>query len=458
MRVIDLLNAPWAIRPDVLRTMHEVYERHARGEKFDLAAIEAATGKQLKNEPKALEVVDGVAVISITGILSKRMDIFTQISGGASTQRLQAELAAALDDSSVTSILLLIDSPGGEVDGTQALANDIFAARDRKPIVALIDGMGGSAAYWIASAASQVFISGDTDVVGSIGVVTTHTDVSKAQEMRGVKTTVITAGKFKAIANNTSPLSQEGRQTIQDIVDHIYSVFVTDVARNRGVGTDLVLSDMADGRLFLGEQAIKAGLVDGQSTMSGVIAQLNKDPKRFAVKGAHALNLNKEGKSTMTQENKTTPVVAPAAESTAKEPVTVISQADVDAAVERGRTEGATAERDRIHAVEAAALPGHDALVAEMKKDGKTTGPQAAERIVAAERIKRSKVKDDLIKDAPTPVAHSEAPVTATTKAEPDPKEVADKAKHYQAEQAKQGRILHIADCVAHIRKEMGLK
>ena len=174
------------------------------------------------------------------------------------------------------SVILAIDSPGGEVDGVQALANDVFAARaGSKPIVAVADGVMASGAYWIGSAAEKLYITGDTTAVGSIGVIAKHTDLSKAQEMRGVKVTDITAGKYKAVASPNAPLSQEGRQSIQEIVDHIYSVFVDDVARNRAASSTAVLERMADGRLFLGKNAVQAGLVDGIATLEQVIADLN---------------------------------------------------------------------------------------------------------------------------------------------------------------------------------------
>ena len=96
-------------------------------------------------------------------------------------------------DPAVKAIVLSIDSPGGTVDGTDNLANAIFAARGKKPIVALGDGTLASAAYWIASGADQIFASDNSAKIGSIGVVATHEDYSRAEENAGVKVTEITA-------------------------------------------------------------------------------------------------------------------------------------------------------------------------------------------------------------------------------------------------------------------------
>ena len=127
------------------------------------------------------------------------------------------------------------------------------------------------------------------------------------------------------------------------------------------------------------------------------------------------------------------------------------------AAYERGKADGATTERERIKAVEAQAIPGHEALIAELKFDGKTTGPEAAVKVLAAEKHKRSKTLDNLKADAPAPVPAAAAPEAPEKKEEPDPKVVAAKARTYQAEQAKLGVQITVSDAVAHIRKEMGL-
>lgn len=464
MKALDVLTAPWAIRPETLQVMLSVYEMHARGESVDIEKLKAATGNAFSNDPSDdYAVIDGVAVIDVVGVMGKRFDLFTQICGGTSTQRLQTQLAEAVNDPAVHSIVLNVDSPGGEVDGTQALATDVFNARAEKPVVALIDGTGASGAYWAASAAGEVYLAGDTTVVGSIGVVMAHTDVSKSQDMRGVRTTEITAGKYKRIASNYAPLSPEGRQTLQEVVDHIYSVFVGDVARNRGTDAETVIKDMADGRVFLGQQAIDAGLADGFSTLAELISDLNEEfQTRSAMQytGAGALNSNK-GAIVKTGEKENT--AAPTAEQIA----TQIATAEAGA-FERGKTagkaegkaegliEGATAERGRILAIESHTLPGHETLVAALKADGKTSGPEAAVKILQAEQGKLASAAAKLKADAPDPVHAGGADLTGAE--EPSPQIIADKAISYQHEQKKAGRNVSVSEAVAHVRKEAGLK
>jgi signal peptide peptidase SppA len=283
MRLLDILTSPWVIQPEKLTEIQEIYITHLRGEKIDLAGIEARIGKPLDNKPKGYTIENGVAVLPIEGVIAKRMNIFMKISGGTSSELVGRDIRLALADQDVNSILLYIDSPGGTVDGTQELAREVYAARDTKPVAAFTDGMMASAAYWIGAAAGEIIISGDTAQVGSIGVVARHMDVSKYEEKIGVKTSEIVAGRYKRVASQYEPLSESGRQSIQDAVDHIYTVFLGDVSRFRNLSLDTVKEGKADtipwadGRVFYGRQAIDAGLVDGVSTLAGIINQYS-DP------------------------------------------------------------------------------------------------------------------------------------------------------------------------------------
>ena len=394
MKLLDVLNSPWAIQPDKLREIHAIYATHLRGEKIDIEAVEKRIGKPLANEPAPYNVFDGVAVLNVSGVMAKKMNLFSQISGGMSTQLAIRALQQAVADPAVHSIIQVYDTPGGTVDGTPAFASAIRQAAAVKPVVALADGMMASAGYWAGSAAQQIFISEPTTAVGSIGVAAQHVDVSGADKAAGIKRTDIYAGKFKRIATENGPLTDAGRQTIQDQVDYTYSLFVQAVAANRGVSVEKVLQDMADGRIFIGEQAIAAGLVDGVSTLEQLIAMLNRD------RSAGVASRRPQATATPSQA-----AAAPTTPGAAEMPITRESIAaeapDVLAAI---LAEGATAERDRIQGIEAQALPGHDALIASLKFDGKTTPGEAAMAVNAAERGLRSAHAAAQAAEAPQPV------------------------------------------------------
>lgn len=457
MKIIDILTSPWAIPEARLKQMIEVYSAHLRGEKADIAAIEARMGRQLSNGARPYQIQDGVAVVEAEGVLSKRMNIFSSISGGTSTQLLARDVQMALADPEVHSIILAIDSPGGEVDGTQAVADLIFAAREIKPIYALADGTMASGGYWIGSAASKVYSSSDTTIVGSIGVVVAHVDYSEREKQQGVKVTEITAGKFKRAASTHAPLNDAGRATLQEQVDHIYSVFVDGVARNRGTDADTVLQDMADGRVFLGKKAVDAGLVDGITTLGALVAQLAGEHQARVINGALAPQ-RKGAAATMktfTEQEVADKEQAALVRGRAEGKTEGIAEGKAAGITEgkaAGITEGATQERQRIQAVEAQLMPGHEKLVAELKFDGKTTGPEAAVKVLNAEREKKATVLANLKEDATKPAPSSEAPTTETT--EVNPQALADAATSLVAAAAKEGKSLSIADAVHKITQQ----
>jgi len=297
MKIIDILTSPWAIMPEKLYEIQEIYSTHLRGEKIDIAAIEAKIGRPLENETKEYDVVNDMAVIPIHGVTAKRANLFTRISGGVSTELAARDIADALNNPDINGILLDIDSPGGTVDGTLELASLIFEGRDQKPIVAYSDGLMASAAYWIGSAAEKLYISGDTVQTGSIGVVATHVDYSQYEKRVGIKTTEIYAGKYKRMVSQYKPLSKDGKQLLQDRVDYIYTVFVDAVARNRGVSSETVLKNMADGRVFIGNQGISAGLVDGVSTLDRLLHTTLPVMQEEKTVGKQLIQLNKELKN-----------------------------------------------------------------------------------------------------------------------------------------------------------------
>lgn len=392
-KLLDIVNAPWAIQPEKLEEIQGIYFTHLRGEKIDIHQVEARLGRPLQNEPRAYEVVDGVAILPLEGVVAKRMNLFSQISGGMSTELASRNLRQALEDPAVHSVIQWVDSPGGTVDGSQSYAYDVFNARARKPIVTLASGVMASAGYWFGAAAGRVYIADLTTIVGQIGIVAKHVDTSGAEAKAGIKTTEIAAGKFKRVVSAYEPLTAEGRQSIQDQVDYLYSIFVSDVARFRGVSEDKVLEDMAEGRVFIGQQAIEAGLVDGVSTLDDLIAQLNRERAGVAQRPPSS----KSGASMDLEKLK------------AEHP------ALFKAIHDEAYAAGATAERARIQAVEATLIPGHEALVQTLKFDGKSTGADAALAINAAERKVREGQAQANAAAAPPVVPQKPAPAVTQT-------------------------------------------
>ena len=435
MKLLDVLTAPWAIVPEKLLEIQTIYATHLRGDKIDLKAVEAQLGRPLENERKNYENKQGVGIIRVEGVLARRMNVFSRISGGTSTEQMRAQFRAALNDPEASSILMVIDSPGGTVDGTQEFAEEIYRSRGKKPIKAVALGTIASAAYWIGAAADELYLASDTTVVGSIGVVATHVDVSRAEDRMGIKTTEITAGKYKRIASQYAPLSQEGRASMQEMVDQIYTAFVNDVAAFRKRSPDTVVDKMADGRIFLGSKAIEAGLADAFTLEQDILSAMQCGRMGGFAKRAigtsgrynEGASMDKDAivKSLTAEEFKT---LNPSAAQELFEQGRVaglaagLSEAKVKAdeegyakGLEDGKKQGAESERARIKDVEAQALPGHAELVEQLKWDGQTTGPQAAVKILQAEKETRVIHLQKLKADAVQPLG--QPGVSATSKA-----------------------------------------
>ncbi|XVJ69885.1 MAG: S49 family peptidase [Rhizobacter sp.] len=429
MKLIDLLTSPWAITRQSLEEICGIYSTHLRGEKIDIKAVEARLGRPLANEPTAYQVINGVAVLPVEGVMAPKANLMMQVSGGASTQMLARELQAAVADPSVRAIILQMDTPGGSVIGTPEFAAAIASAKAAKPTVAYTDGQMASAGYWTGSAADGVYISGSTTIVGSIGVVMAHRDMSQANQAAGLKVTEITAGKYKRIASVNAPLSKEGEATLQAQVDYIYGLFVDAVAANRGTSADAVIERMADGRTFIGTQAIDAGLVDAVSSLDALISDLSQGTHP-AMKGRRA---NFSAGAAHTSINPTCEgTVMPQADTTITRESLERDHAGLFAQLRSEfQAEGASNERSRILAVREQALPGHGVLLDRLAMDGKTTGPEAAAAVLAAERSARAAAAQAHADDAPQAVPTSHAP---DDKAEVSQDDKVAKAKAYAAE------------------------
>jgi signal peptide peptidase SppA len=207
-------------------------------------------------------------------------------------------IATALEDSQVNSILLDIDSPGGEVSGLFDLVDFIFESRKVKPIYAIANDHAFSAAYAIASAASKIFVN-RTSGIGSIGVIATHLDISEYDKKEGVKYTTIFAGDKKNDLSPHEPISNDAVSDLQKEVDRLYEMFVAVVARNRNISSAQIKATQA--AMYFGADAISLGLADQLETGHTLLKKLSgmmPDQKASIV-----LESQKAGDTKMTEEN-----------------------------------------------------------------------------------------------------------------------------------------------------------
>jgi signal peptide peptidase SppA len=174
-------------------------------------------------------------------------------------------------DSRVDRIVLRIDSPGGTVAGTSEMAETIRqVSAGGKPVIAYVDGMAASAAYWLASQADEIVMAGPTSEVGSIGVITAHVDATRAQESRGFKVQVFRTSPLKAPGALGETLTREQAAAIDRDLKDFHAVFAGAVAAGRSL-TDEQVAAATTGEMWRPDAAIAMGLADRVATWEQVV-------------------------------------------------------------------------------------------------------------------------------------------------------------------------------------------
>lgn len=211
----------------------------------------------------------GIAVVPVQGILvPRRGQITAACTELTSYERIRAQIQMALNDPSVSEIVLDINSGGGAAVGCKELADFIFQSRDTKPITAIVNFGAYSAAYFIASACSSVIVS-QTSGVGSIGVIMEHMETSRLEDELGMKFTTIYRGDNKNNGSQHEPLTEQALSMFQSMIDTMYETFTSSVAEYRGLSQQAVIDTQA--ALYFGADAVSAGLADEMSDPQSAI-------------------------------------------------------------------------------------------------------------------------------------------------------------------------------------------
>lgn len=330
---------PWAIQQADLNLILAIAQRaHIP----DFEAVAARQAEQLKSA-RGVEMRGGVAIVNLVGPIFRYANIFSEISGGTSVEQFAKDFTAAVDEPSAESVLIRIDSPGGEAAGVEELAGLIARAREVKPVTAYVDDLAASGGYWIAAAASRI-VAPRMAMVGSIGVVATVEDWSKWDEKQGVKT-------FEFVSSQ-SPLkrldleSETGRSEMQRMVDDLGAMFVAGVAQLRGVTEEKVLADFGRGGVMVAERALAAGMIDELGDEESLIARLDAEAGQRRSKmffGGSAASHSQHKKET-TMDVETNPT--PAAETPKPDPAIAVADTREAKKAERDRVSGILASEE----------------------------------------------------------------------------------------------------------------
>jgi len=277
----DPRQSVWGIAPEALPLL----TRYGRGDLTEAqvrAELESVAAGEERPEIEAARSLGantggGIAIITLQGMITPRGSFMSMLfGGGGGLQAFREALREAVGSEEISTILLMIDSPGGRVDLVPETAADVRAATKSKRVVAIANTLAASAAYWIGSQAEELIVTPSGDV-GSVGVFCVHEDFSKWDERLGVTTTLISAGKYKTEGNPYEPLSDEAKAAIQEGVDEVYDMFVADVAKGRGASVSDVRNGYGEGRCIGAQRAVALGLADRVDTFENTVGQLVKD-------------------------------------------------------------------------------------------------------------------------------------------------------------------------------------
>ena len=200
---------------------------------------------------------EGVGVVELKGLI-------------VSPEQVLKHLTEFRKNTNVKSIVLRIESPGGAVGASQEIYQEVKRTSVVKPVIASMGSMGASGGYYAALGANTIIANPGT-MTGSIGVIVKFPNLEGLFEKIGYKSEVIKSGPLKDVGASDRSMSEEERKLMQDLIDNVYGQFVKDIAAARDIPLDTV-KELADGRIFSGEQALEVNLIDRLGNFTDAIA------------------------------------------------------------------------------------------------------------------------------------------------------------------------------------------
>lgn len=351
-----IVNTPLMAHPRKAAVVYSTLRQRAGGAGIELPDMDAQRIDALRPEPEANEFIGtnpaagegtwlrrepfrldaGVGIISTVGSMVNRGGwIGNDGSGLVSYEGTKFQLQRAGQDSRVKSIILDVETPGGQAVGAMELAQAVREVAAIKPVYAIANGMACSAGYALISGATQI-ITTPSGLVGSIGVVMLHLDQSQMLADAGVKPTFIHAGAKKVQGNSLQPLSDEDAADLQAEVDATYDLFLETVGLGRGARLTPAQARATEAGTFMGRAAVDVGLADDVGTFEEVLREAQSRARASNGTGAarnRSSSMSVLGPNDQGGQQAGGPAPTPA----------TFSQAQVDAAVTAARTEASTA-------------------------------------------------------------------------------------------------------------------
>jgi ClpP class serine protease len=338
---------------------------------YDERAVAAAPGERLPGSRFA-RVVGDTAILAVRGALMQRWNY-----AYLSYDELREDIERALASPSVARILLSVQSPGGMVAGCDECAAAIAIAAGRKPMAAHIEGMGASAAYWLATAAGRV-TAAPTAVAGSIGAILSYVDLTGILTRMGATDVTIASQQSP---NKRHPAGSDAeRAEYQPIIDSHAELFIRDVARARGVSRDEAIEGFGGGSIFTAVEAAARGMIDGVMTIEEALAGLSKETgaaRQSSEKGPDAAAGRKvQGENRMNWSELTAAGLEQHRPDIAK-----AIREGAAASAEKAAADAVAAERTRIAAIRKASIDGDEAKITTAIEGGQSAADFAMAQI-----------------------------------------------------------------------------
>ena len=205
----------------------------------------------------------GVSVVRMEGTL-----VTGEVSGEdfSASEQVGRELRDAADDPMVEAIVLRVNSPGGTPAAAQEIIRDLEYAKTKKPVVVSMGDMATSAAYYVSAHASKIYADPDTFTAG-IGVMWTFPDLSRWMNKEGYNVSIVKSGSKKDMGSTSRPITEEEITYAQGVVNASFEEFINDVLAQRQIAR----SDIEDGRVIRGADAVKINIVDELGNMNDAI-------------------------------------------------------------------------------------------------------------------------------------------------------------------------------------------
>lgn len=250
--VAKVYGEPWAILPDVHRSIRLAVEAKLRGESPAQIVIEP----DMQQDPGVPETPPNVTIIPVHGIIGKHLDVFETLCGGCDLDTVCEMIDLAAADDGTEFVMFDFRSPGGMIVGVPEAAAEIAELASMKTVGAFTDDCCCSAAYWLASQCPSIF-STRSATLGSIGVISVYFDESRALANQGIIANEFVSGKYKSMGQPYRPMTDDEKKMLQTRVDAFGTQFRADILAKRDINADLL-----QGQIFDGRQALENGMAD----------------------------------------------------------------------------------------------------------------------------------------------------------------------------------------------------